>query len=167
MMTGQARQKGMALLELMAAMAIASMIMGGALARIFQEYSGTDIAKTTVTAAHEIGNAARWISQDGMMAESNDLVEGADPVNHLTLTWVERCDFADIPHSSSYHLLDTQLQHNYDGTVTTVARDISKIEFSQTSRLLTVSISCTPQWWAPDRTVQKTYRVYLRPTEEG
>ena len=167
MMTGQARQKGMALLELMAAMAIASMIMGGALALIFQEYSGTDIAKTSVTVAHEIGNAARWISQDGMMAESNDLVEGADPVNHLTLTWIERCDFADIPHSSSYYLEGTQLHRDYDGTVTTVARNISKIEFSQTGRLLTMSISCTPQWWAPDRTVQKTYRVYLRPTEEG
>ncbi|MFQ6122884.1 MAG: prepilin-type N-terminal cleavage/methylation domain-containing protein [Dehalococcoidales bacterium] len=165
-MNGQSRQKGMTLLELLAAMAIAAMLISGVLALVFQEYRGTDITKTTVTAAHEIGNAARWISQDAMMAESTDLVEGADPVNYLTLTWVERHDFADIPHSSNYSLWGTELQRNYDGTETTVARNISKVEFSQTGDLITVSISCTPRWWAPERTVQKTYRVYLRP-EEG
>ncbi len=99
------------------------------------------------------------------MAESTDLVEGADLVNQLTLNWIERYDFANIPHSSSYYLEGTQLQRDYDGTVSTVARNISKIEFSQTGRLLTVSISCTPQWWDPQRTVQKTYRIYLRPAE--
>lgn len=165
MMSGQAGQRGMALLELMAAMAIAALVMGGALALIFQEYRGTDIAKTTVTAAHEIGNAARLISQDGMMAESTALVEGTDPVDYLVLSWVERSDFADIPHSSSYSLSGTQLQRDYDGMVTTVARNISKIEFSQAGRLLTFSISFTPRWWIPEQTVQKTYRIYLRPAE--
>jgi len=165
MMKGQDRQKGMTLLELLAAMAVAAMIMTGAVALIFQEYRGTAIAKTTITAAHEIGHAAWWISQDGMMAESTDLVEGADPVDHLTLTWVEKHDFLNIPHSCSYSLVGTELRRDYDGTVTTVARNISKIEFSQTGRLITVSISCTPQWWDPQRTVQKTYRICLRPAE--
>ena len=40
MMSGQAGQRGMTLLELMAAMAIAALVMGGALALIFQEYRG-------------------------------------------------------------------------------------------------------------------------------
>jgi len=71
----QDRQKGMTLLELMAAMAITVLVMVGALAVIFQEYAGTDIAKTKVTAAHEISNAARRISQDGMMAENTNLTE--------------------------------------------------------------------------------------------
>jgi len=166
MMKGQARQKGMTLLELLVAMAITAMIIGGIAALIFQEYSGTAIAKTSVTTAHEIGNAARWISQDGMMAESTGLVEGAHPVDYLTLTWIERHDFANIPHSSSYYLEGTQLYRDYDGTVTIVARDISKIEFSQTGYLLTVSISCTPRWWN-STTTEKTYRIYLRTAEEG
>jgi len=166
MMKGQARQKGMTLLELLVAMAITAMIISGVAALIFQEYSGTAIAKTSVTTAHEIGNAAHWISQDGMMAESTDLVEGAHPVGYLTLTWIERYDFANIPHSSSYYLEGTQLHRDYDGTVTTVARDISKIEFSQTGYLLTVSISCTPQWWN-STTGEKTYRIYLRTAEGG
>jgi hypothetical protein len=153
------------LLELLAGMAIGVLVMGGAVGLIFHEHSTTAIAKTRVTAAHEIGNATRWISQDGMMAESTDLVEGADPVNHLMLTWTERHDFLNIPHSCSYSLLGTHLQRDYDGTVTTVARNISKIEFSQTGRLLTVSISHTPQWWVHEQTVQKTCRTYLRPAE--
>ena len=167
MMDGLAKQKGMTLLELLAAMAITALIMVGALAVIFQEYGGTDIAKTKVTAAHEISNAARRISQDGMMAESTELVEGAAPVNQLTLNWIERYDFANIPHSSNYSLCGTELRRNYDGAEATVARNISKIGFSQSGDLLTVSISCTPQWWAPDRTVQKTYRIYLRTDEES
>ncbi len=167
MMKRQDRQKGMALLELLAAMAVAAMIMSGAVALIFHEYRGTAIAKTSITAAHEIGNAARRISQDVMMAESTDFVEGADPVDHLALTWMERQDFLNLPHSSNYSLVGTELRRDYDGTVTTVARNISRVEFSQTDRLLTVSISCTPRWRVTEGTVQKTYRIYLRPVEVG
>ena len=166
MINRQARQKGVTLLELMAGMAITAMIVSGVVGLIFHEFRGTAMAKTSVTTAHEIGNAARWISQDVMMAESTNLIEGADAVSNLTLTWVDRCDFANIPHSNSYYLEGTQLRRVYDGTVTTVARDISRIEFSQTSNLLTVSISCTPQWWGAP-TIQKTYRIYLRPQEES
>jgi len=166
MMNRQDKQKGMTLLELLVSMAITAMILSGIVALIFQEYSGTATAKTAVTAAHEIGTAARWISQDGMMAESTNLVEGADPVDHLTLTWIERYDFANIPHSSSYTLCDTQLCRDYDSTVTTVAQHISKVEFSQTGHLVTVSVSCTPQWWRAS-TIQKTYRIYLRAAEGG
>jgi len=166
MIKGQDKQKGATLLELLAAMAITALILTGVVGLIFQEFSGTATAKTSVTVAHEIGNAARWLSQDGMMAESTNLVEGAHPADNLTLTWIERRDFSDIPHSSSYYLEGAQLRREYDGTMTTVARDISKVEFSQAGNLLTVSISCTPRWWN-SATVEKTYRIYLRPTEGG
>ena len=166
MIEGQARQKGATLLELLAGMAITAMILTGVVGLIFHEFRGTATAKSQVTAAHEIGNASRWISQDVMMAESTNLVEEAEAVSHVTLTWIERRDFANIPHSSSYYLEGTELFRNYDGTVTTVARDISKVAFSQTGRLITMSISCTPRWWK-SATVEKTYRIYLRTAEEG
>ncbi len=165
MIKGQDRQKGTTLLELMVSMAITGMIVSGVVGLIFHEFRGTATAKTSITAAHEIGSAARWISQDGAMAENTNLVEGADPADRLDLTWIERREFADIPHSSSYYLEGTQLRRDYEGTVITVARDISKVEFSQTGYLLTVSIACTPQWWDAS-TIEKTYRIYLRTTEE-
>ena len=167
MIKGQARQKGMTLLELLVGMAITTMIMSGSLALIYHEVTSTATGKTSVTAAHNISNAARWLSQDVMMAESTGLVEGTDPVNHLALTWIERYDFANIPHSSNYSLCGTELRRDYDGTLTTVARDISKIEFSQNGSVITVSISCTPQWRVANPTVEKTYRIYLRAADEG
>ncbi len=165
MISGQYGQKGMTLLELMAGMAITVVIVGAVVGLIYQEWAGTATAKTYVTAAHEIGNAARWISQDGMMAGSTDLVEEAAPADNLTLTWIERYDFVNIPHSSSYSLEGSQLRRDYDGTVTIVARNISKIAFFQTGNLLTVSITCAPRWWR-SATVEKTYSIYLR-TAEG
>ncbi len=162
MMKGQTGQRGMTLLEFIVGMGVATIIMGGTLGLIFQEVRGTAVAKTSVTAAHEIGNAARRISQDVIMAGSTDLIDGAGPVDSLTLSWIEQYDFTNIPHSSSYTLVGTELRRDYDGTVTTVGRDISGIEFSQTGGLLTVSISVSPRWWAPRETVQKTYQVYLR-----
>ena len=160
-------QRGMVLLEMVSALTITALLLGGAFALIFHEYNGTDLTKNTVTVANEVGNAARRISQDGMMAENTNLIDGAAPVNQLTLTWTEQYDFAYIPHSSSYSLSGTELRRNYDGIESILARDISKIEFSQTGQLLTVSICCTPHSLVSERTVQKTYRIYLRPTDEA
>ncbi len=168
MKKGQARQKGMTLLELMAAMAIVGIIVMGVVALIYNESRGTAIARTSVTAGHEISYAARWLSQDGWMAESTNLVDGADSVDHLTLNWIERRDFANIPHYSSYYLSGTQLLRDYDGAVKTVAGKISNIEFSQSGSLITVSIDCSPQWAGDSaKTVRKTYRIYLRAANEG
>ncbi len=161
------RQKGTTILELAVAMAITGMMLMGVVALIFQEWRGTASAKTTVAAAQEIGNAARWISQDGMMAESTGLVEGDPPVDHVTLMWIERYEFANIPHSSSYYLSDTRLCREYDGTVSTVARNISGIEFSRTGNLITVTVSCAPGFWVSDGTgtVSRSYQIYLRAAE--
>ena len=167
MMKGQARQKGMTLLELTAAMAIAAIIVLGVVSLIYSEARGTAVARTSVTAGHEISYAARWLSQDGWMAESTNLVDGADPVDHLTLNWIERSDFANIPHCCSYYLSGTQLLRDYDGTVQTVAGKISNLEFSQVGSLITVSIDCSPEWAGDSaKTVRKTYRIYLRAANE-
>ncbi len=160
-------QKGTTLMELMVTLVITVIVVGGTLSLIFQEYRGTAVAKTSVTAARQIGNAARYISQDGMMAETTSLVDGSPPVDTLTLTWVDRYEFTDLAHSSSYFVSGNQLRRDYDGTVTTVARDISSVEFSQSGSLLSVTISSTPQWWGNETTVQKTYRIYPRTLAGG
>jgi len=151
----------------MLGMAITAMVMSGIVGLIYHEVTTTATTKNIVSAAHEITNAARRFSQDAMMTESTDLVEGVQPVNHVVLSWVERYDFTDIPHSSSYYLEGTDLRRDYDGIITTVARDISTIEFSQSGSIITVSISCTPRWLSANPTTEKTYRIYLRVAEEG
>lgn len=162
MMKWQGSQKGATFLELTVGLAIVSMIGIGVVGLINHELTSTATARACVTTAHEIKHAARWVSQDVMMAESTNLVEDAQPADNLTLTWIERHDFLNIPHSCSYYLCGTELCRNYDGTVTTVARHISGVKFSQAGELLTVSISCTPPWYGQSQTVEKTYHVYLR-----
>jgi len=167
-MKGRDKQKGFTLVELLASMAISSIIMLGVISLIYSEARGTAITRSSVTAGQEISYAARCLSQDGWMGESTNLVDGADPVDQLTLNWIERLEFVDIPHYSSYYLSGTQLLRDYDGTVKTVARKISNIEFSQSGSLITVSIDCSPQWAGDSaKTVRKTYRIYLRAANEG
>lgn len=167
-MKGRDKQKGFTLVELLASMAISSIIMLGVISLIYSEARGTAITRTSVTAGLEISYAARCLSQDGWMGESTNLVDGADPVDHLTLNWIERLEFVDIPHYSSYYLSGTQLLRDYDGAVKTVAGKISNIEFSQSGSLITVSIDCSPQWAGDSaKTVRKTYRIYLRAANEG
>ena len=162
MMKWQGSQKGTTILELTVGLAIVGMIGIGVVGLLNHEWKSTAATRASVTIAHEIKNAARWISQDVMMAESTNLIGVAQPDDHLALAWIERYDFLNIPHSSKYYLYGTDLYREYDGTVATVARHISEINFSQDGNLLTVSISCTPPWFGQNRTVAKTYRICLR-----
>ena len=161
----QARQTGMTLIELLSGMAITAMIVVGIVGLIYHEVTTTSTTKTIVTTTQEITNAARCISKDAVMAESTDL-EGSQPANQVTLSWTERFDFTSIPHTSSYYLSGTDLQRDYDGQVNTVAQNISEVEFSQSDRMLTVSICCTSPWRVANPTVEKTYCIHLRPMEE-
>ncbi len=65
MKKGLSRQKGMTLLELMAGMAIVGIIMLGVVALIYNEARGTAIARTSVTAGHEISSTATPTSPPG------------------------------------------------------------------------------------------------------
>ena len=96
------------------------------------------------------------------MAETTNIADSVQLVNNLDLDWVERYEFTNVPHSSSYYLDGKDLYRNYDGAVSRVAQNISEIEFSKDGDILKVTICCTPPWIGQSRTVEKTYRVYLR-----
>jgi len=165
MMKWQNNQKGTTFLELTIGLAIVALIGTGVVGLINHEIKSTATARASVTIADEIENAAYQISKDGMMAESTNLVESAEPVNNLDLAWIERYEFTNIPHECSYYLNGDELCRDYDGTVTTIARHISGIKFSQTGDLIRVSITCKPTWMGQNRTVEKTYSIYRRVPE--
>lgn len=162
-----ASQRGFTLLELIAVLGISAIIMSGIAGLMYQEYRETNLAKTEVTAAQETWHATRWLSQDCMMAASTDLVEGTASAANVSLSWVAHTEFADIPHAVSYTLSGDELQRDYDGNVTTIAREISAIEFSRDNRNIIVSITCDPPWWNPTAQTKTTYYFYMRPNEEG
>ncbi len=164
MMRGQSRQKGYTLLELIIALGLVGVMLPAVVGLIWQEVRGSGIAKNTVTASFEMGNVSRRLSQDCMMAQSSDLVNEAAPVDNLTLSWVEWYNLTATPHVSTYWLAGSDLKRDYDGVVTTVARNISSIAFSQVDRVITVRVTSTPPWF-PAKTMEQTFRVQLRPKE--
>ena len=156
----------MTLIELLVGMAITAMMVIGIGGLIYHEVTTTNTTKSIVTTTQEITNASRSISKDVVMTESTDLAKGAQPANQVTLSWTERCDFTNIPPTSSYYLSGTDLKRDYDGQMNTVAQNISEVEFSQSDRMLTVSICCTSPWRVANPTVEKTYCICFRPMEE-
>ena len=156
------QQGGFTLLELVAAVAIVAAMGSVITTVIFHEVRGTAAARNEVAASIDTGEAGRWISRDSMSAESTDLVDGAPPVDQLTLSWTEWYELTGVSHVSTYSLSGTDLKRDFDGVVTTVARNISNVAFSQADRVVTVEITSIPPW-TTDREEERTYKVYLRP----
>ena len=132
-MIGKNSQKGMALVELLVAVAITGLIVGGLGTAIYMIVTATERGNDEATVLHDIRNPSYWISYDAQMAETTDLNEGA-LVDHVTLEWI---DEHGNSHYSSYSLSGTELKRTYDGMTTTVARYVSSVEFSISGNLLT------------------------------
>jgi len=152
-------QQGMTLVELIIAMSISVMIMGSLGSALYQILGATEQGNDQMKALHNIQNAAYWLSIDGQRAETTDLAEGAQPVNSVRLDWSDR--YGDS-HYSVYSLSDTDLQRNCDGTVMTVARYISSVEFSITGDLITFRVESSPTG-RQEVVQERTYKVCLRP----
>ena len=102
---------------------------------------------------HELQNVAHWVSRDGQMART------ASGGNELILT---------LPDDSSitYTVVDTELRRTAGDSQMTLARNISDLSFSIESRIITVTVTSSPEG-RPNINEQRTYKVCLRPTEEG
>ena len=160
MTTGRAGEKGSTLLELLASLSIVGIVMLASTGLIFHELRGTAIAKGTVTASYEISTAAHWLSQDAMAAASSTLVDGDAPTDTVTLSWTDWYTIAGTPHQSDYWLSGTDLRRDFDGTVSTVARHLSSVAFSQSDRVITFVATTAPD--GAGRTVERTFRILLR-----
>jgi len=157
-------QKGFQLIEVILALCVTAIIMTIVVNFVFFEVRGTTIAKVSVSASQELGNAGRSLRKDVMMAQSSDLDIESTPADNLTLSWIEWYKLSAIPHVSTYWLSGNDLKRDYDGVVTIVARNISSISFSQNGRMITVLITTTPPF-VPTETVEQAFNVWLRPLE--
>ena len=133
-MIGKNSQKGMALVELLVAVAITGLIVGGLGTAIYMIVTATERGNDEATVLHDIRNPSYWISYDAQMTDTTDLVDGDPGVDSMILEWI---DEHGNSHYSSYSLSGTELKRTYDGMTTTVARYVSSIEFSISGNLLT------------------------------
>lgn len=152
-------QRGFTLVELMVACAISSMIIG-VLGTALHQFIGTsERGNEELRALHDTSNAGYWITLDGERSETTNLVDGAPLADSITLGWTS----GGQANTSTYSLSGTELKRNHNGTVTSVARHVSSVEFSIAGRVITVTMTSTPEGrWGVSK--QATYKIWRRPT---
>jgi prepilin-type N-terminal cleavage/methylation domain-containing protein len=144
-------QKGMTMVELVVAIAITGIIVVFLGTAIYQIITVSEYGNDRLTAMHELQNAAHRFSLDAQKAVSAS-VDG-----ELLLTISETS-------SITYALVGTELRRTEDDSQTTLARNISSAEFSIDSRLITMSLTSSPEG-RNNVSENGTYKVFLRPSE--
>ena len=146
-------ERGFSLVELFVATAITGLVVSFLGTAIYQIITVTEYGNDRMIAMHELQNAAHWVSLDGQMAST------ASGGNELTLT---------LPDGSTvtYAVVSTELRRTAGDSQMILARNISEICFSVENCIITMTVTSSPEG-RQNVSEQGTYKVCLRPTEEG
>jgi prepilin-type N-terminal cleavage/methylation domain-containing protein len=147
-------QKGMTLVEMVIATALAGVLVTFLGSAIYQILNVTGYGNDRLSAAHDLENAAYWFNFDSQQALN------ASGGSGLTLTF---------PDSSTvtYSLTGTQLRRNNGGGgYMVLAYNVAAVNFSVNNRMVTMSLESAPSGRF-NVSENGTYRVYLRPAEAG
>jgi prepilin-type N-terminal cleavage/methylation domain-containing protein len=145
-------ERGFTMVELIMATAITGLIVSFLGTSIYQMLTVTEYGNDSLTATHELQNAAHWFGLDGQKASTAN----ADSGLLLTIS-----DDSSI----TYSLVGTELRRIIDSTHMILARNITSANFSIENRVITMSLTSSPE--GRDSVSESgTYRVYLRPAEE-
>jgi prepilin-type N-terminal cleavage/methylation domain-containing protein len=82
-------QRGFTLIELIIAIAITTLIIGGVASALFQVYNVNTLNSNHMNATRQVQNAGFWISQDSQMAQIVDTTDdvGTAEIEILFLSW--------------------------------------------------------------------------------
>ena len=144
-------QKGMTMMELLVAIAVTGIIVVFLGTAIYQIINVSEYGNDRLTAMHELQNAAHWFTLDAQKA----VTASAD--GDLLLTISETT-------SITYALVGTELRRTEDDSQTILARNISSADFSIDNRLITMSLTSSPEG-LDNVSENGTYKVFLRPSE--
>ncbi len=158
-------QKGFTLIEILVAMLVGGMITAGVITGIFQIVYGAGQIREESVALSDIDSAAHWLTRDAVLGQTTDLVDGAPEVSQMTLTWNDSTWWAEqegsVSHYVTYTYSGTALQRNYDGVVTTVGRHLTDVGFSLDGRLVTITLTSSPEE-EPRSAVIRSYTMQMR-----
>jgi prepilin-type N-terminal cleavage/methylation domain-containing protein len=142
-------QNGFTLIEVLASMAIAGILIGGLVSIFFHISVTSGQSADMVTISKEFQNAGHNINRDGQMAKS------ASGGSELVLT---------MPDSSTitYTLVGTQLQRLAGSSSTPVGNNITGATFSVNNRTITVTLTATTSGGTIE---EDNFQVRMRPAE--
>ena len=156
------KQRGMTLIEILMALGISGVIIGGLAASIYAITSVTGRGNAEITLLRDIQSASHWISNDVRMARDVTLTGGV-PANGIILGWD---DSQENPHSCTITRTGKELIRNLDGVSSTIAWNVSSVEFSMNDDVLTYALTSeTEGRW--ELTKEITGQVNLRAWEEN
>lgn len=146
------KEKGFTLVDLVIATAITGLIVSFLGTSIYQMLTVTDYGNGKLTATHELQNAAYWFQIDGQEAKA------ATGGGNLILTLSDNS-------TVTYALDDTALERSVSGGEMVLAKNITNVEFTVNSRVITMSLTSSPE--SRDNISENgVYQVFLRPSEE-
>ena len=147
------RQAGISLVELVIAIAVTGIIVSFLGTAIYQIITVAGYGNDRLTAMHELQNASYWFSLDGQGARE---ATGGD---ELVLTLSDNSTI-------TYSLVGTEIHRTAAGTQITLARNITGAAFAVEGRVLTMSLTSSPEG-RDNVTANTTLKVYFRSEGEG
>ncbi|MBI2836562.1 MAG: hypothetical protein HYX85_02585 [Chloroflexi bacterium] len=145
----------MALVELLVAIAITGLIISLPGTAIYQFFAVTESGSRTLTALHDVQNAASWFALDGQMAATANV--SSDELK-LTLSDNSTIEY-ELEGSGPLY----ELRREAGSSEIVISRNVSAAVFSVDGRVITMTITSSPvNRWGISET--RTYKVYLRPT---
>ncbi|UCD08324.1 MAG: type II secretion system protein [Dehalococcoidales bacterium] len=161
-MKADAKQRGMTLIEILITLGITGVIVGGLTASIYTIMSVTGRGNAEITVLRDVQSASHWIGNDARMAKDVTLIGGV-PADGIVLDWI---DSEGNPHSCNYTFAGRDLIRSYNGTSSTIAWNVSSVEFSVNDNSLDYTITSeTEGRWVVNKEV--TGHVNLRAWEEN
>ncbi|MBM3943679.1 MAG: hypothetical protein FJ316_12355 [SAR202 cluster bacterium] len=122
-----------------AAVGIAILTMGVTMVGngIFRTLDVQRFWQDDVVATKDLRHAGSYFAGDALIAEGTDLVDGASPVQSVTLTWSDK---EGAPHWVTYALDGTTLMRNLDGVQLPIAPGVVSVAFSRTGNVVDFSL---------------------------
>ena len=116
------QQRGLTLVELVIAIALAGILTAGITMTFAHVFSGSTRTSNHMTAIRQVQSAGYWVSKDALQAQ-NVTPDGGDSGFPLTLTW----EWEGTTNEVRYELQGTDLLRDYNGQGTVIAQLIESI----------------------------------------
>lgn len=164
-------QRGFTLIEIILAIAITGIIVGGITMTIFQVFSVNTRSSNHMVAVREVQNAGYWISRDAQMAQEEPDISDDE---FLTLTWTDWDSGDEHQHQVVYSLEDDcrlKREHYFKllgaeefklDTTTFVAQFIESCEFTKDDHSLIVTVTAR----VGEESETRIYQAMPRPKME-
>ena len=146
-------QRGLTLVELMIAIALAGIVTAGITMTFAHLFAGSTRTSNHMTAVRQVQSVGYWVSRDALQAQ-NVAPAGGDSGFPLTLTW----EWEDTSNNVTYALQGTDLLRGYNGQETVIAQSIESIEVDYDGKL-TFTVTAT----VGGQSETRIYEVQPRP----